>query len=362
MSWFDQAREQLSKLQATLYSLLAKVEAMFSESPPDAVVECCPHSTDDKTPSDLAVPTEDAPDISSSPLEDPPEKSRNCVTLTGELLEIVYGRDGDERRDYLNVIAGEINKQMENGYLNTAPQLINFLGQSSHEVGDSFRTSENFNYSIDALKKMGKFTDEEAETYGRPSIKPHYILDWNMIKNEDIKNKRKDAIPPDTEAHDGPIGYIIHGDPEDKDRDFRGRGMIHITHKYNYESFTSWHQEKYEDYVTNFVKNPQLVSEAKYAIRSAIWVWYNNANPKTPAKFVDEDKSDKKINFASSKSISVAINGSGILAIPGRVDERWEMVVKVNEAYYEHNGNKIENIFHKICGLKESDNKLDIIS
>jgi hypothetical protein len=38
------------------------------------------------------------------------------------------------------------------------------------------------------------------------------------------------------------------------------------------------------------------------------------------------------------------------------------MVVKVNEAYYEHNGNKIENIFHKICGLKESDNKLDIIS
>jgi murein DD-endopeptidase MepM/ murein hydrolase activator NlpD len=102
MSWFDQALEQLSKLQDILRSLLAKVEAMFSESSPDAVIECCPHETTSTVAADsdpiTATTSPPATDITSKlPMVYPLEKQIKVNTHFA-----IHGpkKPGDKEPDY----------------------------------------------------------------------------------------------------------------------------------------------------------------------------------------------------------------------------------------------------------------------
>ena len=55
---------------------------------------------------------------------------------------------------------------------------------------------------------------------------------------------------------------------------FRGRGCIHITGREHYEKFTKFHAAYWEH--VDFVTSPDLVIEAKYSIRSAVYFWLEN--------------------------------------------------------------------------------------
>ena len=50
---------------------------------------------------------------------------------------------------------------------------------------------------------------------------------------------------------------------------FKGRGLIQITGRYNY-------QELSKDLGEDFIKNPELLSTPKYAVQSACWFWNKN--------------------------------------------------------------------------------------
>jgi predicted chitinase len=324
MSWFDQAREQLSKLQATLYSLLAKVEAMFSESPPDAVVEPCPYEfayslSSSTTESNKNLPVEE-PEIT-------------CTELTVGLLQKVYGT-GNEKN--LEIIVAELKKAISGGMLNTSSQFINFIGQTKIEVGN-MDLSEGLNYSITALKNKQSggvkyFTNDQAETYGRVSV-------WDLITNDKIKAVREKAN--DAYAHQDKIGQILYGG-EAGGKDFRGRGLLQLTHDYNYIAFNTWHKGKYEENI-DFVTNPKRVAEPVYAVRSAIWVWYEHYNRGNSANHVKNLDPGQTIREDQSKNISITINGGGI--VPEKINERWGHVQSVNG---------IEE-FHNICGFKENE-------
>ena len=57
---------------------------------------------------------------------------------------------------------------------------------------------------------------------------------------------------------------------------YRGRGIIQLTGKYNYEQFNSFYQENY-DSNTDLVTNPDLIStNTNIAIVSALWFFKNN--------------------------------------------------------------------------------------
>jgi putative chitinase len=50
---------------------------------------------------------------------------------------------------------------------------------------------------------------------------------------------------------------------------FKGRGLIQITGRFNYEELS-------KDLGEDFVKNPSLLSTPKYAVQSACWFWKRN--------------------------------------------------------------------------------------
>ena len=50
---------------------------------------------------------------------------------------------------------------------------------------------------------------------------------------------------------------------------FKGRGLIQITGRFNYEKIS-------KDLKEDFIKNPALLSTPKYAVQSACWFWNKN--------------------------------------------------------------------------------------
>ena len=50
---------------------------------------------------------------------------------------------------------------------------------------------------------------------------------------------------------------------------FKGRGLIQITGRFNYEKLS-------KDLGEDFISNPELLSTPKYAVQSACWFWNKN--------------------------------------------------------------------------------------
>ena len=98
---------------------------------------------------------------------------------------------------------------------------------------------------------------EEAEVYAYKEVngKKTKHADQEKIANIAYFKKNKN-----TESKDG---YL-----------FRGRGCMHITGRGNYEKFTKFHAAYWEH--VDFVASPDLVVEAKYSIRSAVYFWLEN--------------------------------------------------------------------------------------
>jgi putative chitinase len=128
--------------------------------------------------------------------------------------------------------------------INSTLRAAHFLSQCAHESNDFKSTIENLNYSAENLLKAFPkyFSTETSKKYQRKPV--------------DIANK----------AYAGRIG---NGDEKSGDGwRFRGRGLIQITGRDNYEGFS--------DFVgDDCVANPDLLS-TKYALESAAWFFNSN--------------------------------------------------------------------------------------
>jgi predicted chitinase len=60
---------------------------------------------------------------------------------------------------------------------------------------------------------------------------------------------------------------------------YRGRGLKQLTGRANYGSFQSFYPTLWAGDDVNFIANPDLVSEVRYAVRSAIYFWIVNHLP-----------------------------------------------------------------------------------
>lgn len=122
-----------------------------------------------------------------------------------------------------------LNEAMDKYSINTPERICHFLAQVFHESGALKITSENLNYSAERLVAVypKKFkTIEEAKPYSRNS--------------KALSEK------------------LYSG--------FHGRGLIQLTHKYNYEEISN-------DLGIDFVNNKELLEQPKYAALSAAWFW-----------------------------------------------------------------------------------------
>jgi predicted chitinase len=129
------------------------------------------------------------------------------------------------------------------GIADSRQRLAHFFAQILHESGCLHFDMENLNYSADALLKVFPKhfrTREEAEAFAR---KPEKIA--NRVYANRMGN-----------------GNEASGDGWK----YRGRGLIQLTGKDNYEAFAKWADDP------RIVDDPDLVS-SEYAVQSAVYFW-----------------------------------------------------------------------------------------
>ncbi len=164
----------------------------------------------------------------------------------------------DAASDRLQAIAREIDLQVVTGKLNSPERLAHFFGQVRQEVGSGTRLEENLNYRATALPQIFSYfrrNRAEAERYGRTATQR---ADQEAIANRVYANR------------------IGNGDVASGDGwRFRGRGLKQLTGRANYRAFTQDHEALFGE-VIDFEANPDLLSEPRYAVRSAIHFWVDN--------------------------------------------------------------------------------------
>jgi len=127
--------------------------------------------------------------------------------------------------------------------IDTPLRKAHFLSQLSHESGGLKYSEENLNYSAKALRSVfGKYfkTNALAEAYAR---QPEKIA--NRVYADRMNN-----------------GNESSGDGWK----YRGRGLIQLTGKYNYQKFS-------EAYGIDCVNNPDLLLDSEIALTAACWYW-----------------------------------------------------------------------------------------
>ena len=139
-----------------------------------------------------------------------------------------------------------LNMTMLKYDINTPVRQAMFLSQIAHESGNFRAVQENLNYSVNGLRSVfGKyFPDDE--------IAAQYARQPERIANRVYANRM--------------------GNGEESSGDgwkYRGRGLIQLTGKNNYTSFSLAADN-------NALLEPDLVAEPELAVESGGWFWGTN--------------------------------------------------------------------------------------
>ncbi|MFV2092927.1 MAG: glycoside hydrolase family 19 protein [Hyphomicrobiales bacterium] len=105
---------------------------------------------------------------------------------------------------------------------------------------------------------------------------------------------------------------------------YRGRGIFQLTGRANYRAFSLVHTEMFGE-VIDFEKNPDLLFEPKYAVRSALFFWSKNGLYAI---------ADRGVNEGAANAITRIINRR-----TDTYEDRWKHVEKL------HKG----GVFNNVC-------------
>lgn len=156
-----------------------------------------------------------------------------------------------------------------------------FFAQIRREAGPSLAVhdGESLNYPSDRLRQKFSYFQrhtDESESYGRTSQHP---ANEQAIANRAYANRNGN-------------GDIASGDGWK----YRGRGLIQITGRTQYQKFSEWHQHNSGDWPSDanldFLVDYALVGEVKYAVRSAAAYWINSRMYETADHGATEDDVD----------------------------------------------------------------------
>jgi putative chitinase len=159
---------------------------------------------------------------------------RHILTALG-----VSATDADKYLPFLNMT-------MLKREINTPVRQAMFLSQLAHESGNFRFVVENLNYSADALRRVfGKYFPTEA-------LANEYARQPERIANRVYASRMGNG---DEASGDG--------------WKYRGRGLIQLTGKNNYASFSMQSDN-------NALVEPDLVAQPELAVDSAGWFWTTN--------------------------------------------------------------------------------------
>lgn len=167
------------------------------------------------------------------------------IKVDQQLIRRVLASYTMPSNDALNEFVASFNQWYEVFKINTPLRIAAYLSQVLCESAFLSAKTENLNYSVDGLlKTFPKYfkTKAEAEIYAR--------------KPEKIANK---------------VYASRYGNGNEASGDgwrYRGRGLIQLTFRSNYEEFS-----KYDLCTKDVVRNPDAVAKYPLDQISAMWYW-----------------------------------------------------------------------------------------
>lgn len=168
------------------------------------------------------------------------------MIITKTQLKAIMPNAGNRLDIYLPVI----NKYATEFGITSKLVMCHYLAQIAHESGELRYNEENLNYSAEALLKVFPkyFTQEQAEKYARH---PEKIA--NRVYAKRMGNG-------DEASGDGFM--------------YRGRGLIQITGKNNYQAYNKYLTSKGMD--VDLLEYPQLLCGSTGAVKSSMWFFKNS--------------------------------------------------------------------------------------
>jgi len=190
------------------------------------------------------------------------EEKKDCDTSKEDLMNTFP----DLTPENAEILANTINTYGRDFGINDNHKLRHFLSQIAHETGGlpNLNRTENLNYTsssrlLSIFPKYFSYTDpnkENPDNYiNNPSMLGNLVYCCGRMGNGDI------------ESGDG---YR-----------YRGRGLIQLTGKSNYQNFQNFYNEKYGQNI-DFINDPDIITNnSEIAIISAMWYFQNKVINKT---------------------------------------------------------------------------------
>ena len=196
-------------------------------------------------------------------------------------------------------IADEVNQNLQRYKLDTPIRQAHFFAQIRQEAGPWMSLVENLNYRASTLKRLFpafKNHPEWAEKYGRTA---DHRADQRKIANiaYDDQYRNRSFKLGNTQPGDG--------------WEFRGRGLLMVTGRYNYRKFNQDHALYWPENSIDFETSPELLEQPQFALRSAVHFWLWNS------LYLDADRGQNQsleINQKIVSEITQKIQGSTVTA------------------------------------------------
>jgi predicted chitinase len=197
----------------------------------------------------------------------------NRFKFSLEIMRSIYPKLSESRHGDLQKIADELNANIDFFKLDTPLRRTHFFAQIQQETGRSLSVDEDFGYEADALINLFRYFRSNPEEAGRYGYKARI----GKIKENGLPMGPADYEAIANGAYGGRLGNggVSSGDGWK----YRGRGLKQLTGLHNYTQFQRWHSKhsaQWPNDHADFVADPDLLLEMKYAVRSAASFWLNN--------------------------------------------------------------------------------------
>ncbi|MBK0064231.1 MULTISPECIES: glycoside hydrolase family 19 protein [unclassified Acinetobacter] len=185
--------------------------------------------------------------------------------------------------------------------VNTCRDLINILAQAEAETQDFTKLKEVLNYTKKTFKKPENIYSISPTTINLGFVRRGMSKYSHQQKLEYIWNNLTD--------NDAAYGFHLYGNEKYPNRDYRGRGLLHLTHFSEYEECS-------KATGLDIVNSPDLLEKNYYAaIETGVWFWRNKKNGSIPILTAKETV--KVDSDAITTSITRLVNG-GIMKLDQR--------------------------------------------
>ena len=235
--------------------------------------------------------------VQNTPKPETPSSTKcpRCEKVTLEELQKIF--TGVKEVNHLEEIVTHFNKGAKHFGINTCLKKAHFFAQVLKETGNSLtiKSPESMNYSTDALKNgfwysegtnwvKGDLKNKKGGYYGNGSKKSFCNLsyfkshpdiaekygrkDLNHYKDKGIQIANEDMLANHAYSNKYGNGSVESGDGSK----YRGKGLIQLTWKENYEKVNS--EITVFDESVDIVSNPnKILTDKKYAVYSAMGFW-----------------------------------------------------------------------------------------